>query len=189
MTAHPRQPRIDVITYFGDITDQAIGHLIDFTLQAKRDGTSEIRLHISSTGGSLMAGFSAYHHLRSLGVSLIAHNIGNVESSAVLLFLAADTRLAAPHATFLLHDFHWGFQGGQVRAGVLREYLQSLEFDGKRYAEIFDERTQKGFDIRSCLGGRAERMDAAAAMAVGLVTAPPVDPTMPTGATLWWIKP
>ena len=183
------EKRIDVITYFGDVNEPMVGRLIDFTLQAKVANTSEIRLHISSQGGNLHAGFAAYYHLRSLGVPLVAHNIGNVESSAILLFLAAETRFAAPRSTFLFHDFHWGFPAGQVRAGVLREYLQSLEFDSNRYAEIFDERTQKGFDIRACLSGRALRMDTAAANTAGITTTAAIEPAMPEGAVLWWIRP
>ena len=178
-----------VITYFGEINEVMVGLLIEFSCQAKNAGSSEIRLHISSTGGNLHAGFAAYHHLRSLGIPLIAHNIGNVESSAVLLFLAADTRVAAPHATFLLHDFNWIFGSGQIRVGEIREHLQSLDFDCNRYAEIFNERTQKGFDIRNCLAGKALRLDAAAAHSAGITTSPAAEPAIPAGANLWWIRP
>lgn len=181
--------RIDAITYFGDVNELMVGLLINFTLQAKVAGSSEIHLHISSGGGSLHAGFAAYHHLRSLNIPIITHNIGNVESSAILLFLAADVRRASPHSTFLLHDFHWGYPAGQVRAGVLREHLQTLDFDSNRYAEIFDERTQKGFDIRSCLSVRAERVNASSAANIGITTEPATDPTFPTDAVLWWITP
>lgn len=178
--------RIDVITYFGDITEPRITQLIDITNQAKRYNSSEIHLHISSIGGNLHAGFAAYYHLRSLNIPLVTHNFGNVESSAVMLFLAGDTRRAAIYSTFLLHDFHWGYPAGEVRAGVLRENLQSLEFDSERYAKIFDERTQKGFDIRSCLSDAAQRLDSTAASAAGITTEPAIDPTIPEGAILWW---
>lgn len=180
------EKRIDVITCFGDINDLLVSRLIDVSGQAINYKSSEIHLHISSRGGDLHAGFAAYHHLRSLNIPLIAHNIGNVESAAVLLFLAADTRLAAPHATFLLHPFHWTYAAGGYRTGVLQENFESLEFDINRYAEIFDERTQKGFDIRDCLSGGALRMSAASAFDAGIITSPASAPNAPQGAIRWW---
>ena len=78
-------------------------------------------------------------HLRSLGIPLVSHNMGNVESSAVLLYLAADTRFAAPYSRFLLHNFHWTFSTESVRKPVISEILDSLDFDSARYRDIFNE--------------------------------------------------
>lgn len=179
--------RISVITYFGEINEPRIVQLIDVLNKAKAANSSEIHLHISSTGGNLHAGFAAYYHLRSLNIPIVTHNFGNVESSAILLFLAADIRHAAIHSTFLLHDFNWTYPAGQIRIGAMRENLQSLDFDSERYAKIFDERTQKSFDIRGCLTGAAQRLDADAAAAAGITTGPANDPTIPAGAILWWV--
>lgn len=183
------QPRVDVITFFGDIAEPTIGLLIDMTQKAKLSKTSAIYLKISSTGGLLHAGFAAYQYLRSLNVPIITYNFGNVESAAMLLYLAGDMRYAAPHSTFLLHDFNWTFPGGPVRAGALREHLQSLDFDSERYAAIFEERTQKGFDVKSCLRGASARLDTPAAIDAGIVTAATDETVIPEMAFQWWIVP
>ena len=180
--------RVDVITYYGEINDIGAGHIIDFSTQAKLAGSSAISLHISSPGGSLSSVFAAYYHLRALGVPLITHNLGNVDSAAIVLFLAADTRRAAPFTTFLIHECTISF-AGDVGVDRLRETLKTLEFDSNRYAEVFDERTQKGFDVRACLSGAADRMSANDAMGVGLLTEPPIEPAIPAKAFLWTIKP
>jgi ATP-dependent protease ClpP protease subunit len=105
-----------------------------------------------------------------------------------VLFLAADIRRAAPFSTFLIHECTIGF-AGPIGDNLLRETLKTLEFDSNRYAEIFDERTQKRFDVRAYLSGAADRMSANDAVGVGLLTEPPIEPVIPVGATLWTIKP
>jgi ATP-dependent protease ClpP protease subunit len=59
--------------------------------------------------------------------------------------LAAATRTAVPRSRFLLHPFHWTFGTANNPMPNIREALASLEFDSRRYAEIFNERT-KGAD-------------------------------------------
>ena len=108
-------PTFILSLFFGDITEASIKSLIDITLQAKRLSASEIQLRISSAGGNLHAGFAAYHHLKSLDLPVTTYNFGNVESSAILLFLAGNNRLAAPYSTFLLHSFSWTLGNETVR--------------------------------------------------------------------------
>ena len=59
-----------------------------------------------------------------------------------------------PHGKVKIHPMHWSFQAGTVDQDRLAEYVDSLNFDATRYANIFDERTSDGrtfVDVRSHL--------------------------------------
>jgi ATP-dependent protease ClpP protease subunit len=181
---------VDVVTFVAGINQISIASLIDIAGKARHNGSSKIILHISSGGGDLASAFAAYHFLRSIEIPIEAHNIGNIESAAVLLFLAADVRRAAPHSRFLFHDFHWGFPAGDVPLAKLREHTASLEFDSRRYADIFNERTEGAespINISECLNGLSLIATPATALKAGVITEPASEPAVQTGFRLWWI--
>jgi ATP-dependent protease ClpP protease subunit len=181
-------PKIDVINFVSGITPKSVTNLIEVTGQARNNGSSRILLHISSGGGSLNEAFTAYNYLRSLDVPIETHNIGNVQSAAVMLFLAADIRRADPYSRFLFHPFNWTFNG-DIEAPVLRRALNSLDFDAQRYGDIFNERTQRAqapIDIFECLGGKETIIGAPAAVTAGIVSDISAA-TVPAGAAMWWI--
>lgn len=180
---------IAIFILSGPIDDSSIRHVIASSSHAVQNGFSEYRLYISSKGGYNVPAFAAYTHLRSLPIPVTTHNIGNVESAAVLLYLAGATRLAAPYSTFLFHNLDWT-QTGTVVHDTLREFSKSLDFDSKRYADIFDDRTNKSIDIRACLAGKSLRIDTTAAAAAGITTSPTTEnPALPIGATYWYMNP
>jgi len=63
----------------------------------------------SSGGGNVEPGIALYNFLRALPVELIMHNTGNIDSIANVVFMAADTRYAATHSSFLFHGVNWNF--------------------------------------------------------------------------------
>jgi ATP-dependent Clp protease protease subunit len=183
--------RVDVINFVSGINSKSIASLIDVTGTARNKNSSKIILNISSTGGGLGPIFGAYYHLRSLGIPLVSHNIGNIESSAVLLYLAADTRFVAPHARFMIHNFNWSFASGPIMHSDVREKVDSLDSDAKRYGDILNERTKGAkcpVDVFKALNGDTWMANAAAAIEAGLCSEI-IEPTVPTGTILWWIDP
>jgi ATP-dependent protease ClpP protease subunit len=181
--------RIDVVNFISGINPKSVAALIDVTGKARNNGSSKIILNISSTGGNLGPAFGAYYHLRSLGIPLVSHNMGNIESSAVLLYLAADTRLAAPHSRFLLHNFTWTFGGEAVHHSTLREKVSCLDFDVQRYGDIFNERTkgaESPIEIFKALNGDVLLTTGTAAIAAGICSEI-AEPAVPAGACFWWI--
>jgi len=164
---------------------------MDCTLQAKRNGSSGIHLHISSSGGNIATGFAAYYHLRSLGIPLVAHNIGDVASVAMLPFLAADTRLAGLHTCFLFHGVCGTRAVNTIDIRDTREVLRHYEHYASRYAALFDARTQRKFNIRDyIIDGNTSRMPAQVGFEKGITTEQGTsDPVIPEGAVLWSITP
>ena len=165
--------RIDVITYMGEVSDQMVSKLIDVTLQAKAANTTEIRLHISSGGGSFRAGLAAYQHLMALSsvgnLPLLAHNIGDVNEEAVMLFLAADTRSVSWRGRFLIHE------------------PQNQE-DYVRFGSIFHERTQNDFAIPPN-PGKLYSFDRDSAYKIGITNKPSAPVFYPAEAVYWRVTP
>jgi len=180
-----------VIDFFCDVTQKSAQTLVSVVNGAMAEQIDKIIIRLSSTGGSLSPAFGAYHFLRSVKVPLVMYNYGNVESSAILLYLAADTRIAAPHGQFLIHPFHWTFGPSPVPLPKIVEAVASLNFDVSRYAEIFKERTEKAdkpLDVIECLEGKPSVIGAEVAASCGLTTeTPAVYADAPTGAIRAWI--
>jgi ATP-dependent protease ClpP protease subunit len=117
------------------------------------------------------------------------HCIGNVESMAVILYLAGERRLIVPHGKVKIHPMLWGFPGGGVDHDRLAEFAASLDFDAKRYGDIYEERTKEALnrvDVRSHLAGQAKLLTAGDALSAGISTEI-VDATIPPAAIRWWV--
>ena len=177
--------RVDIIDFFGNLNQKTVQSLISIVGGAEINKTSEIIIRLSSGGGDLSPTFAAYQFLREVSVPLTIYNFGNVESSAVILYLAGNTRRAARSSRFMLHPFFWGFAPGPVYIAGLREAIATLEIDAKRYADIFYERTQgadKSVDVLKCLEGHPLVIGAEEARSYGITTIDPIEFTIPTGA-------
>lgn len=159
---------IGLINFYAPIRDDTIAGLMKVVANMEGQGANELWLCISSGGGDLAAGFTAYQFLRNTGLKLTTYNLGNVESSAIMPYLAGDIRLASHESMFFFHPFTWNFQTS-VTIATMREKIERLEHDSERYANIFHERTQGDFDIRNCLSERGRVMNTSEASRWGLV--------------------
>jgi ATP-dependent Clp protease, protease subunit len=129
-----------------------------------------ITVFMSSGGGMVEEGISLYGFIRSLPVEITIHNIGNVDSIALAVYLAASKRLANPDATFLMHDFYFpqpvqvsnrhqaadisvGLAGARRKTvGILRERTEMTDeqFQSLKFLEestIQDAEAAKQFGI------------------------------------------
>lgn len=179
-----------VIHFTGNIHQGSALQLQDVSLQALAQGATEIRYHVTTDGGSTMLGFWLFNFIRSLPVPVTIHNTGNIESMGIILFLAADRRIAAPHSRFLLHPLNWGFpNGSRLDHARLNEHSLSLDNDFDRYVSIFDERTAgaaQKTDIRACLKNTARVLTAEDAVNANLATEIG-DVVLSADSIRWWI--
>lgn len=181
---------LHIIHFMRPIMPDTLVGLQNVALQALAQGASEVRIHISSEGGANDQGFAAYHFIRSLPVPVTMHCIGNVESMALIMYLAADNRAIVPHGKIKIHPMLWGFPpGASIDHDRLTEFVSSLDFDATRYANIFKERTSGAtevIEVQSHLGGRAKLLDAPGAVACGVATAI-AEASIPPNAIRWWV--
>ncbi|MCD8139948.1 MAG: ATP-dependent Clp protease proteolytic subunit [Planctomycetaceae bacterium] len=180
--------RIDIISFMAPINDASISRLIDLTYTAHAEGSSQVHLYISSVGGKLHPAITAYHFFRSLRLPFFTHNIGSIETPAALLYLASDNRSASPNAKFFFYTFEWTFYRDHIRFPEITEAYESLKFDIESYVDIFNERTNRTFDMKCCLLGPPCIMGPNEALQAGILTDERiVAPEVPELAKLWSI--
>lgn len=171
--AKKEAPNAHVVHMACPVTPASIQCLHNVILGALSQRAGPIQLRISSEGGHLASGFAAYGLLSSIPIPLRTHNNGNVESVAVLLYLAGSERTTAEHSRFVLHPLNWGTPAGQVDHSRLSEWNGSLNFDRDRYCAIFKQATQGAeipIDVSKHLQNEALIIGPAAARTSGIVT-------------------
>ncbi|MGR2662496.1 ATP-dependent Clp protease proteolytic subunit [Chromobacterium haemolyticum] len=132
------------------VNQSTISWLQDRCLTAIHSGATSIDLHLSSSGGDLIAGFTAYHFLKSLPVPVRTHNLSNVESIANVIFLAGKERYANPGSRFLFHPLHWSFPAPLADHARVSEWTKCLDNDFERFVEIFNLATNLGNGMADC---------------------------------------
>jgi ATP-dependent protease ClpP protease subunit len=134
------------------VSNQTVPLLIQAVSDRVGKGARSLLLAISSPGGNIYWGVTAYNFLRGLGIEIITHNIGQVDSVAAVLYCAGDRRLSVPQGRFVIHGVSTMFQGTDVSISEkdLRSRLAVLEKDRDTIASILATRTGKALgDVKS----------------------------------------
>ena len=95
-----------------------------------KQGVTNFIILISSPGGSVFHGLSAYNYLKGLPATITTHNFGSVDSIGVVLYCGGSKRLSVPQARFLLHGVSSNFeQKVSLEDKQLDERLKGLRID------------------------------------------------------------
>ncbi len=136
------QPPV-VIKFFAPVVDTTINTLMQVIDQQMGRGVRQLKLLISSPGGSVFHGLSAYNYLRGIPMEITTHNFGSVDSIGVVLFCGGQRRLSVPQARFLLHGASATFRDGQLEEKQVEERLMGLRIDVENIAKIVAANTGK----------------------------------------------
>ena len=137
----PQIPQIAYVIFTAEITPTTIEAPIQALSKLAQQGVPEIYFVISTPGGNVAAGITLYNFLRGLPMKITMHNIGNVDSIGNAVFLAASTRYACPHSTFMFHGVGFDRQAGRYEEKILREMLNGITADQDRIASIIGTHT------------------------------------------------
>ena len=141
----PDQPT--VIKFFAPVIDVSINALMTAVDQKLRQGQRSFILLISSPGGSVFHGLSAYNYLKGLPAEITTHNFGSVDSIGVVLYCGGRQRLSVPQARFLLHGVSANFpQNASLEEKQLEERLKALQIDIENIAKVVAANTGKSTD-------------------------------------------
>jgi len=133
-----------VIKFFAPVIDATVNALMNAVDQKVGQGAKEFTLVISSPGGSVFHGLSAYNYLKGLPVEITTHNFGSVDSIGIVLYCAGSKRLSVPQARFLLHGVSAQFRGEQnLEEMQLEERLKGLRIDAENIAKVIAANTSK----------------------------------------------
>jgi len=133
-----------VIRFFAPVIDATVNALMSAVDQKMKQGTKEFIILISSPGGSVIHGLSAYNYLKGLPVSIATHNFGSVDSIGIVIYCAGSRRLSVPQARFLFHGVIAQFRGEQnLEEKLLEERLKGLRIDMENIAKVIAANTGK----------------------------------------------
>ena len=132
-----------VIKFFAPVIDFTINALMNAIDQKMQQGVTQFAILISSPGGSVFHGISAYNYLKGLPVTITTHNFGSVDSIGVVLFCGGSKRLSVPQARFLLHGVSARFQNERLEEKQLEERLKGLRIDTENIAKVIAANTGK----------------------------------------------
>lgn len=162
---------VTYLSYYDTINEQKARAFMEACARAVvQTKPSQLYFLFSSSGGSVDAGIAIYNFLRALPIPIVMHNTGSIDSIANVVFLAADERYAAPHASFLLHGLKWGFpQGAQLSWSQLQETVSAFKASESRYVGIMKERTSLTEDELTSLLHQGETKDLVFAKQKGII--------------------
>ncbi len=137
--------------------DATVNALMSAFDQRMKQGVREFILLVSSPGGSVVHGLSAYNYLKGLPVSITTHNFGSVDSIGIVVYCAGSKRLSVPQARFLFHGVNVQFRGDQnLDEKLLEERLGGLRIDVENIAGVIAASTGK--KTEDITGAMIERM-------------------------------
>jgi ATP-dependent Clp protease protease subunit len=159
-----------VIRFFAPVIDVTINALMSAVDEKMKQGAKEFIILISSPGGSVIHGLSAYNYLKGLPASITTHNFGSVDSIGIVIYCAGSRRLSVPQARFLFHGVNVQFRGEQnLDEKLLEERLKGLRIDMENIAKIIAANTGKSVkDITDAMIERTT-LNAEEAQSWGLV--------------------
>ncbi len=113
------------LNFFDAIDPPKVNKFIQFCSDAINNyNPDELYIFMSSGGGDVDSGFVLYNYLTALTgkIRITVHNTGNIDSIANVIFMAGQTRYAAPNAAFLFHGVAMNCNGAFTRT-MLTETL------------------------------------------------------------------
>lgn len=132
------------IRFLAEVNQQSVNTLISLIEAKIREGVKNFKILISSPGGTVFHGISAYNFLKGIPVEIETYNFGTIDSIATVIYCAGSKRFCVPNARFLIHGIGWNPPGGvRFEEKQLKEQLKSLEIDRENIAKILAENCEK----------------------------------------------
>jgi ATP-dependent protease ClpP protease subunit len=133
----PSGKKTTYIKFFAFVDQKSVNALVSAVSRKIPLGVQRFVVLISSLGGSVFHGLSAYNFLKGLPVEVVTHNFGSVDSIAGVLFCAGSKRYSVPHARFLLHPVSLNIPGpANLSDKNLEEMLKGLKIDQENIAGV-----------------------------------------------------
>jgi len=140
-------PKTAYIRFFAGVNDSTVRRLMQTVENKLKEGVERFVVLMSSPGGSVFHGLSAYNFLKGIPAEVITHNFGSVDSIGVVIYCAGSRRYCVPHARFLLHGVVAQFPNPTaLEEKQLEERLKGLRIDLENIAGVVAANTGKSED-------------------------------------------
>lgn len=157
--------------FIGPINDDNIMCLCNFIVN-QEEPINHLTINISSLGGATASGITIYNYLKQQSFPITTHNLGEVSSAAVLLYLAGTSRTAEAISKFMIHPVQVS-AGNDLPYHKVEELLKIVDADIKNYAKIVNTETNSLnglFDVDAFLRTSSITFDVGGAYKCGIVT-------------------
>lgn len=132
------------VRFMAPIIPQSTAQLFNALDHAIKTKAERISIMISSPGGSVFHGLSAYNFLRGMPIEIHTYNFGSVDSIGVVVFCAGSKRYSVPHARFLIHGVQLNVQGNATfDEKTVEEHLKGIKIDQENIARVISDTTGK----------------------------------------------
>lgn len=137
------KPKSVYIQFVAGIDQNTANALMGLINQKLKENVRRFVLLISSGGGSVFHGLTAYNYLVGIPAEVETHNFGSVDSVGVVIYCAGKRRYCVPHARFLLHGVSANFPQCSLEEKQLEERLKGLRIDIENIAGVIAASTNK----------------------------------------------
>jgi len=124
------------------INTEKAEHILSLLKEQVSDDCTRIHLAIQSSGGSVPVALALANLLLSLSCPITTYNIGNVDSAALIVFVAGTERICSPEAMFATHPISKNVEGIQT-IDTLSSLINEIEEDTRRVTEFIARQTKK----------------------------------------------
>lgn len=132
------------VKFYSPVNESSISALMSAVDQRLAAGMRDLVLLISTSGGSVFHGLTAYNYLKGLPIQVTTHNFGSVDSIGVAMYCGGRRRISVPQARFLMHPVSMNFsQGASYEEPKLVELVKSLRVDMENCAKVVAANTGK----------------------------------------------
>ena len=132
------------IRFSAYINQKSIEALMGAIQQELAQGVRHFVILISSEGGFVDWGVTAYNFLRGIPAEVETHNYGIVDSVAVILYCVGKKRYSAPHARFGMHGVGFTLsKDTRFEEKQLDNKIKSLRRSTEKIAGLIAENTGK----------------------------------------------
>jgi ATP-dependent protease ClpP protease subunit len=130
------------INWIVPIDANSVNQMILIVQSQVKLGRKNFIFLISSQGGEVLSGLTAYNFLHGLNVNITTFNMGQVDSAANLVFCAGDHRYALPTSRFLLHSsFMLMPPGMMLNAEFLDGQYQQVQSMNRLIVDVLNSTT------------------------------------------------
>lgn len=156
--------------FIGSVDDDKFRNLQHLVLSRK--DISKLTICINSLGGSTTYGIGIYNFLKHLDFPVVTHNIGEVTSAAIMVFLAGSTRTAEPISKFMIHPISLSLNGNFTYLQI-QEFLRNIDADIENFRQIIECETNSlngKYNAAQILKGDSLVLNQQSAYECGIVT-------------------
>lgn len=144
MANNDKQLKTTYVNLMALIDNNSISQLMNAIESKIREGTERFIILLSSPGGSVFYGISAYNFLKGIPAEVFTHNYGSADSIATVIFCAGTKRFCVPNARFLIHGLGWNVPAGtRLEEKHLKEQIESFKTDRENISKIISDNCNK----------------------------------------------